>query len=128
MHLSRRRTACANEQEIIMRGVTSTAVFLAALCAGGLAHAGESKAWRVGDGYVVQADVDISLPSGATELLTMIERSAQRLCRKEGLRRDRLACENEAVRNAIAALDADVAASVQTVLASRSERKFAQRR
>lgn len=111
-----------------MRGVTSTAVFLVALHAAGLGHAAETKAWRVGDSYVVQADVGIASAEGAAGLLTGIERSAKRLCRSAGMRRDRRACEAEAVQTAIAALDADVARAVRSVLAGRAERRFAERR
>jgi UrcA family protein len=128
MRLSRRRTACANEQESIMHGVTSTAVFLVAFCAAGLAHAAEPKAWRVGDSYVVQADVAVASPQGVAELVTGIERSAKRLCRSTGVRRERRACESGAVQSAIAALDVETARAVRTVLASRAQRTFAERR
>lgn len=111
-----------------MRGVTSTAVFLVALCAAGLAHAAEPKAWRVGDSYVVQADVAVASPQGVAELLAGIERSAKRLCRSSGVRRDRRACESAAVQSAVAALDVETARAVRTVLASRAQRTFAERR
>jgi ADP-ribose pyrophosphatase YjhB (NUDIX family) len=113
--------------EANMHASLAAGVFFAALATASSAFADPS-AWRVAHSYVVRADIEeANTPQGAAAMLDAIERSAARLCRPAGARKQRRACETQAVAGAIETAPTATAQALRLAQAARQTREYAAR-